>query len=142
MSDRKYRQRGYQDSGDDSRRERRKPSGPRPSPTDRPRGRGLGAPKTEVFRCHSCGEKQSPPGVQQFEEQCRKCGTALHSCVHCVYFDTSARHECRQPVKEPVRSKTKANQCELFEPKVAQEFGADSADQSDARSAFDALFKL
>lgn len=141
MSERKYRQQGYQDSsGGSSERGRRKPAGPRPSPRDRPRGRGLGAPKTDVFRCHACGEKQPRENALAIGAECRKCGAALHSCVNCRHFDTAVRWECRQPIEAPVRSKTKGNDCSYFEPRIAQEFGADSAEQSDARSAFDALF--
>ena len=145
MSDRKYRQKGYQDSGSSGRSDDRprppKPAYNRLSP-DKPRGRGLGAPKDSVFRCHACGEKQPLDREIGVDETCSRCGAALHACVQCTYFDTSARFECRQTLTEPVRSKTKPIHCELFSPKIAREFGADSGSQTDARSAFDALFKI
>jgi len=140
MSDRKYRQRGYQDS-DRPERGPRRPRGDRPSG---PRGRGLGKPTSTVFRCAVCGEKQLAGAAVELDSTCWKCGADLHTCTHCRYFDTSAPRECRQPVKEHVTSKAKRNACELFEAKATQEFAEDLGGDtpSDAKSAFDALFKL
>lgn len=147
MSDRKYRQRGYRD--EDPREETRgprsgAPQGPRPK-KEGPRGRGLGAPTATVFRCSVCGEKQPPPALEEsgahaFAAACRKCKTDLHTCTHCLHFDTSAPKECRKPIAERIRGKAKANRCELFEPKMAAEFRQDRDHPSDAKSAFDALF--
>ena len=135
---RKYSQRGYQD---DEPRERRGPSAPRER-REGPRGRGLGAPTGEIFRCRDCGTEHDP-GTITADSQCRKCGVSLHSCVQCRHFDTSARFECRQPITERVASKTKANDCGLFEPKAAQELGQGNRSEArDVRSAFDALFKI
>jgi hypothetical protein len=140
MSDRRYRQRGYQDEA--PREERR---GPKPPPRERkegPRGRGLGAPTATVFRCAVCGAKQEAPGGGAFAAACARCGGALHSCTHCGHFDTSAPNECAKPVPARIAAKAKANSCPLFEPKVAVEFGPEAPTPSDAKSAFDALFKL
>lgn len=145
MSDeRKYRHRGYQDSG--RAEEPRGRSGP-PPPREKkegPRGRGLGAPTETVFRCNACGEKQSGLDEITPESMCKRCGAALHSCSNCVNFDTSARWECRrwQEIPARVAKKTAANDCPLFTPKVVQEFGQDrDKPKDDPRSAFDALFK-
>ena len=69
MSDRKYRQRGYQDDPRD--RERQGPRGPKPAPAPRAPGRQLqdaAGPKTpnlmashEVFRCARCGNRLAVP---------------------------------------------------------------------------------
>ena len=141
MGDRKYIQRGYQDS-DRSREERRPgPPGPRPE-REGPRGRGLGAPQREVFRCRDCGAEQPMAAVVAFDAVCHKCSAALHACVNCVHFDTAARNECRQPIPARMPSKTKANDCELFSPKIALETeGGQSNQPKDPRAAFDALFR-
>jgi hypothetical protein len=77
------------------------------------------------------------------ESQCRKCGVALHSCVNCRHFDTSARFECRLDRTDRIASKTKANHCEGFDPKRVQEVGGgERSNISSARDAFDALFKI
>ena len=84
MSDRKYRQRGYQD--DPRERERQAPKGPS-GPRERPEG-----PRTpnlmashEVFKCGPCGHPQALTVAA--DAQCERCGVALHSCVQCVSFD-------------------------------------------------------
>src|SRR5436309_1247170 len=96
MSDeRKYRHRGYQDSGSGG--EERGRSGPQPprEKKEGPRGRGLGAPTETVFRCAACGEKRLLEGEIALDTTCRRCGAPLHSCSNCQHFDTSARWECR-----------------------------------------------
>ena len=55
-------------------------------------------------------------------------------------IDTGARNECRAGVTERIAAKSKNNECELFEPKIVQEFDSDSGAEGDAKSAFDALF--
>jgi hypothetical protein len=150
MSDRKYGQRGYQDS-DRSERERRPPQqqGPRERP-EGPRGRGLGRPTESVFRCAACGEKLLLTGLEgdtaeiAADSTCARCKADLHTCSNCVHFDTAARWECRQAISERVARKRERNACPLFQPRTVQEFAAESTRPApgDARSAFDALFKI
>jgi hypothetical protein len=140
----KYRQRGYQDSGDRGERSR----GPIPprEKKDGPRGRGLGAPTESVFRCAGCGEKRPLFEELAADATCSRCGAELHSCSNCIHFDTSTRWECRQvaSLQARIAKKRDRNECALFTPKAAQEFGKESEKPSpgDARSAFDALFKF
>lgn len=139
MSDRKYRQRGYQD-GDDNRSPRRR-EGPREAPAG-PRGRGLGSPSATVFRCARCGGQQDPERSRSLEATCRQCGHDLHTCTHCVHFDTAAPNECRKSIERRIEKKSKRNECELFSPRLTRETPEESARGADARSAFDALFDL
>ena len=137
MCSRRYKQKGYMD--DDS-PERREPKG-KPKPrSDRPRGRGLGAPTETVFRCARCGTKETLSGPIAPAQTCRSCGSDLHTCTNCKHFDTSAPNECREAVTEPIAKKSTRNECELFRPKGAKEFKADSGKQDDPKDAFDALF--
>ncbi len=152
MSDRKYGHRGYRDDdrGGDRGRGPRRPRERKPGP----RGRGLGKPTATVFRCAVCGEKQLAGGGTYLspgagtpiglDAECWKCSADLHSCTHCRHFDSSAPGECRARAPEYVASKAKRNACELFEAKATQEFAEDAGGDtpSDAKSAFDALFKL
>ncbi|HYO17026.1 MAG TPA: hypothetical protein VE685_27845 [Thermoanaerobaculia bacterium] len=142
--DRKYRQRGYQDSGNRDVRSRL-PQGPREK-KEGPRGRGLGAPSETVFRCAACGEKRPLFDEIPFDATCARCNADLHTCSNCVNFDTSVRWECRRWEEIPARvpKKRDRNECTLFTPKTTQEFAKDSDKPSpgDARSAFDALFKF
>jgi|SRR5919197_2750974 hypothetical protein len=153
MSDRKYRQRGYQDESRE-----REPRAPKSKPPqERAPGRVLQderGPKTpnlmashEVFRCARCGNLLSlPVGVL---DSCSRCGVDLHSCIQCVSFDTSARWECTQNQQLPARvaPKDARNSCAFFTARTTVERqtstspAAPSGPSSSARKAFDDLFK-
>lgn len=138
MSDRKYRQSGYQDSSSPSSQKR----GPRPprDPSEGPRGRGFGKPTGTVFRCAVCGAKQVAGNVE-VHSTCSKCNTDLHTCTHCTHFDSSLPNECRRPDITYVSSKARGNQCPEFFPKATQEVAKDEPTKpADPKAAFDALF--
>jgi hypothetical protein len=145
-SDRKYRQRGYQDA---PRGRDRKRDAPKPQETRAP-GRPLqeaSGPRTpnlmgshEVFRCARCGTRLGLP--VEPESRCSKCGVDLHSCVQCVSFDTSARFECSQPMLAArVSPKDVRNGCTLFAPRTTVERQTGTTGPPSARQAFDDLFK-
>jgi hypothetical protein len=146
MSDRKYRQRGYQDEP----REPRTPGRPKPAPEPRAPGRQLqdaSGPKTpnlmsahEVFRCARCGNKLSLP--VESDSRCARCGTDVHSCINCVSFDTSARWECTQSaLTARVAPKDARNLCAFFAPRTTVERQTSTPGPTSARQAFDDLFK-
>ncbi len=140
MSDAKYRQRGYQDSGRDKpRTEHEKPAprketfGPRP----------MQMPGTHALsRCAQCGTVLAM--VSDSVGQCPKCGFELHSCKQCANFDPSQRFECSQPVPERVAKKDVRNECTFYSISVRvekQTLTGAAAKPNSARQAFDNLFK-
>jgi hypothetical protein len=145
MSDRKYRQRGYQDEP----RER----GPRQAPPKQPAARAPGrplqdaaGPKTpnlmpahEVFKCARCGNRLPLP--VEDASRCARCGVDVHSCIQCASFDSSARFECTQPIAARVAPKDARNACAMFTPRTTVERQTGSPGQTSARQAFDDLFK-
>lgn len=148
MSERKYRQRGYQD--EPRARERAVPQGEK-KPQEWAPGRQLqdaAGPKTpnlmgshEVFRCARCGNLLAIP-VEALS-RCARCGVDIHSCINCVSFDTSARFECAQTaVTSRVSPKDEGNRCTLFAPRttVERQTGTPQGPPS-AKQAFDDLFK-
>ena len=144
MSDRKYRHRGYQDDDRDRepqrKRERPKTDGVRRYDSA-PRGRGVGAPTRVAFKCARCGHELSEPKITP-DLMCSSCGDALHSCSNCSFFNTGSRFECQKPIAKRVESKSKANDCSFFKPKAVRDLkAAQPENTTDARSAFDALFK-
>lgn len=143
MSDRKYRQKGYQDSDRTAGKGRGGSVGGGQRPRrEGPRGRGLGRPTQSVFRCSMCGARIPILTPLEPTATCPQCDADLHTCTHCQHFDTSAPLECRQPVEERIPVKAKRNDCQLFEPRSKQEFAAESErPPDDPRAAFDALFK-
>ena len=141
MGDRKYRHRGYMDSGGESSGR----SAPRPPRAEdgAPRGRGIDVNKAVVFACRGCGEKRRDLEEIRPDTLCGKCGAPLHACRQCAYFDTSARFECGQPILQRITSKTAANACTFFSPARAFDLTGSRAVETpdDARTAFDNLFK-
>jgi len=164
--DRRYRQRGYMDSGREQsanngerRDERSKPQGPRP-PIDitGPRLPRMVQAVTAA-RCFNCATAL-PEGID-FGRNCPKCGVALHCCKQCAHFEPSTRFQCLKPVPVRIAVKDQANDCALFRPRltVARDIvqGASPAagpspnapvanapeprNANDARAAFDNLFR-
>jgi predicted RNA-binding Zn-ribbon protein involved in translation (DUF1610 family) len=142
LSDRKYRQHGYQDSGDKPQKSGER-SGDRPAKKDTfgPRPLQMAAKRT-VSRCSQCGTLL--PSTGEVPEKCPKCGFELHSCKQCTYFDPSSRFECMQPVPERVPRKDVKNQCTFYSIRVTTEKETTTpaaAKPTSARQAFDNLFK-
>lgn len=161
MSDRKYQQRGYQESDRQERergQESDRPRVPRPprDPREAPRGRGLGGPTQSVFRCARCGTAQPLAAAMAADARCAACSADLHTCTNCLSFDTGAPNQCRQPGIIRVPRKDQRNDCPQFDPRERQESTAEtpgggrppgegkggSGRAADARAAFDALFKI
>ena len=151
--DRKYRQRGYQDSGQPQKREKRAPA------PHHPREEQIG-PRTPRMvgtitraRCSNCGTVLQP-GFDP-KGKCPRCGFELHSCKQCAFFDTGARFECMKPIPERITRKDQRNECAFYEFRTTIEKDtapsappAGPAPQperisrpTDARTAFDNLFK-
>ena len=139
MSERKYRQRGYQDSageprkGAEQRAGRKDTFGPRP----------IEMPGTHtVSRCAQCGALLAV--VSEPLERCPKCGFELHSCKQCAHFDPSSRFECMQTILERIAKKDARNECKFYRISVRVEKQTSTGGSSrpdDARRAFENLFK-
>jgi len=140
MSERKYRQRGYQDDPRDRQPAARapRPRAPRERP-DGPRTPNLMA-SHEVFRCARCGNRLALPVAA--EARCSRCGADLHACLQCAWFDTSARFECTQPIPARVSPKDARNACTFFTPRTTVERETGTPGPTGARQAFDDLFKV
>jgi hypothetical protein len=138
MSDRKYRQHGYQDSGEKT----RQAPAPKTRPQDMTFGpRPLNMPGARtVSRCAVCGTVLT---ALADDGQCPKCGLDLHSCKMCAHFDPGSRFECRQSIPERVSPKDRRNTCVSYSMKqsVERETSSSAGAVNDARKAFDALFK-
>lgn len=163
--DRKYTQRGYQDSsaprdGNGARDAKPKPKGPKlPLDVTGPRLPRL-VESVTASRCFSCATTLGAD--TDFNGTCPKCNAALHCCKQCTYFEPSTRFQCMKPIRERIAYKDTANTCEFFRARVtvardaapvnAQiprpagvNGGAAAAaapkTATDARIAFDNLFK-
>ena len=151
MSDRKYRQRGYQD--EPSPRPKNSPGSQGPRPAQEPgapagtRRISQDGPKNinmpgyrELFRCAQCGYVVS--SEVGGESKCLRCGTDLHSCAQCVSFDPGSRFECMQPVPARVTPKNARNTCASFSPRTTVERETTTPKVDSSRKAFDDLFNF
>jgi hypothetical protein len=148
MSDRKYRQRGYQD---DDRDRQPRPSTPRAQPEpgapagarrisqDGPRNINMPGYR-EVVRCAQCGTVLA--GDVGFDTRCTRCGVDLHACVQCVSFDPGSPLECMQTIPARVSPKNVRNTCALYSPRTTVERETTTPKVDSARKAFDDLFKF
>ncbi len=153
--DRKYRQNGYMDSNRDSRPERPRQNGGPKLPLDvtGPRLPRL-VQSVTASRCFNCSATLT--GDVELKGACPKCGAALHCCKQCAHFEPSTRFQCLKPIPVRIAVKDQANECELFKPRVTVAREATPAPpapnggtariqeprtQTDARAAFDNLFK-
>ena len=147
--DRRYNQRGYPE-GDQR--------ASRPSQGFSPEGKRVPVITAykETIRCAECGQDLSTAFDIQMESLCPKCNADLHTCRNCKHFDSAARLQCTQTIKERIGKKAAANQCPLFVGRtiVVKELGQasnaptasvprapSSRPADEARAALEALFK-
>ena len=137
MSDRKYRQRGYQEN---DRSREQQPAKQKQAPRDR---EGPRSPRMMAFgqkiKCAACAATVT--ANISHDAQCPKCNADLHTCRQCSFFDPGARFECRKPITARIMSKQARNSCELFAARAVVERETSSGKPTDARQAFANLFK-
>jgi hypothetical protein len=140
--ERKYKQRGYMEEQSE---------GVKREKTQRPAKSGIkhfgmrnGGTARSGIRCALCGKTVTMVGELTMDSTCDNCGTNLHTCKNCAFFNTSSRWECTKPILVRIARKDIRNECTFYSPAVfverTFESGSDPAPQ-DARKAFDALFK-
>ena len=98
-----------------------------------------------ALSCFKCGHalRLMPREKIQRNDTCNACGTDLHSCVHCRFFDPGRNNQCSEPQAEWVRDKERSNFCGYYEPRISVNLTArgGSNPSLDARAAFHNLFK-
>ncbi len=88
---RKYRQRGYQEEGEKSRKGGRRSA-------SRGFKEGPRSPRMttfqEAFRCGVCGASLPPSFTEiTISSECPQCSEDLHTCKNCTFFDPGSRFE-------------------------------------------------
>ncbi len=91
------------------------------------------------YFCYHCGVEVKFQDRVGRTETCL-CGTDLHCCLNCVFYDTSAYNDCREPNAERVLEKGRSNFCDYFE-FVLDRKSKLSSREKDAKSQLEALFK-
>jgi len=84
VSDKKYRQHGYQDRDQRSESKPQQSSRPSGDMAYGPRAIQM-APTHTISRCAQCGVVL--PATVDPNGKCPQCGAALHACKQCMHFD-------------------------------------------------------
>ncbi|MAF91377.1 MAG: hypothetical protein CL674_08890 [Bdellovibrionaceae bacterium] len=88
--------------------------------------------------CFSCHYVNSFPERVALREECEKCGSDLHCCKCCKFYDTGSYNECRETSADVVRDKERSNHCDYF---VANSNAGKDEEKDKMLSAAEALFK-
>lgn len=95
-----------------------------------------------VITCHACKNELVIGRNVGRKETCPSCGADLHCCLNCSFFDPPASKQCREPLAELVKEKSKANFCDYYVLADSRPIGKTECAASDhARKALDELFK-
>ncbi len=74
------------------------------------------------------------------EVLCRACNAPLHVCLLCEFRDPRVAKQCREPIAEEVKDKTRANFCDYFRPRPGAHVAPDADALAGARAGLEALF--
>jgi hypothetical protein len=91
--------------------------------------------------CHACRKEIAIEKKIGRRDVCPLCRADLHCCLNCAFHDASAPKQCREPVAEMVKDKSKANFCDYFAFAESRSSGTPYAEVDKARKALDDLFK-
>ncbi len=62
--------------------------------------------------CWKCHQKSDSP--INFKSLCQACGSYLHTCVGCQFYQIGKPNDCQIPNTEPIRDREHFNYCEDF----------------------------
>lgn len=96
---------------------------------------------TQSLVCWKCGASldEVPLPIGRSAE-CLACRSELHVCRLCRFYDVTLAQDCSEPMAEEVKDKTRANFCELFEPRPQAYKTENGRSESPDLGALDALF--
>ncbi len=93
-------------------------------------------------KCHTCGEVWGDKGTPGSREDCLRCGSALHACANCRFYDAKGLEWCREPMARPEKPRLPEtfNICSWFVFRDPDEEWFDAEKSKSARLALDRLF--
>lgn len=96
--------------------------------------------KARDLSCWKCGVAlEGVPMPISRLSVCLSCRSELHVCRMCEFYDAGVAQDCREPMAEEVKDKTRANFCEHFYPRPGA-FEAAPKTPATPVSELDALF--
>jgi len=94
-----------------------------------------------AYLCFHCQRDLTLNGKVSRSDQCPYCGSDLHCCLNCEFYDPCAHNRCREPQAEYVSDREKANFCDYFRFRSAEEDRAQMEAKEKAKAEWEALFR-
>jgi len=91
--------------------------------------------------CHRCGKELNGADRVERSATCPHCGSYLHCCLNCSFYDPHAHNQCREPQSEYVSDREKANFCDFFTFRGSKPDGKRQEEVTKTRKAWEELFK-
>jgi len=85
---------------------------------------------TMYFNCWKCRQKIEYPSGSRVgtRDICPQCGSDLHACCNCQFYDPGKHNQCAETQAEWVRDKEAANYCNYFRPNPTLLASADTGE--------------
>jgi hypothetical protein len=92
--------------------------------------------------CHYCKKQLNIEDKVGRTDTCLYCGSDLHCCINCKFYDEYAHNKCREPQSEYVSDRQRSNFCEYFVFKDTELDKKKEKEAKKAREDFEKLFKF
>jgi hypothetical protein len=89
--------------------------------------------------CHKCKTEVAEDFFIGRQTQCPFCGTDLHCCLNCSFYDTGSYNDCLEVQAERALEKSRSNFCDFF--KFKQTANSSVTADLGTRSKLEGLFK-
>ena len=94
-----------------------------------------------AYLCFHCRRTLALESQVSRQDQCPHCGSDLHCCLNCEFYDKFAHNRCREPQAEYVSDREKANFCEYFRFRMSEEDPTQEDAKEKAKNEWEALFR-
>ena len=91
--------------------------------------------------CHYCKKELEIEEKVGRQEVCPYCGSDLHCCFNCKFYDEYAHNKCKEPQSEWVSDREKRNFCEFFSFVDKDTNNSELNEIKKAKAKLDELFK-
>lgn len=93
------------------------------------------------YICFHCQKEMTLEGKVSRQDQCPHCGSPLHCCRNCEFYDEHAHNRCREPQAEYVSDRERSNFCEYFRFRSTDANRSQADAKQKAKAEWEALFQ-
>jgi hypothetical protein len=91
--------------------------------------------------CYRCGTPVASVERIGRRDVCLRCGSDLHCCRNCSFYDAAYHNQCREPQAERQVDKEAGNFCEFFAFRTGARASGLSRADAVAKARLEALFR-